>query len=77
MTGSGLFNAGPPSQRAVGVADPDSRLAGQAGVYRLVMASAPVQFGEDDRRDDHISLHERGGSHSGPDFLLPSGGATA
>jgi hypothetical protein len=74
---TGQHPADQARQRAVGVADPDSRLAGQAGVYRLVMASAPVQFGEDDRRDDHVSLHERGGSHSGPDLLLPSGGATA
>ena len=74
---AGQHPADQARQRAVGVADPDSRLAGQAGVYRLVMASAPVQFGEDDRRDDHVSLHERGGSHSGPDLLLPTGGPAA
>jgi hypothetical protein len=64
-------------QRTVGITDPDSSLTCQAGVYRLVVTSAPVKLCEDDRGNDHVSVHERRGSHGGPYLLLPPGGTAA
>ena len=58
-------------QRTVGITNPDPGLACQPGVDHLVTTGPSVKLGENDRRDDHVPVHERRGSQGGPDLFLP------
>ena len=56
-----------PRERAIGRAHQDPRLAGEAGIDRVAVVGAPVQLGEDHRRDHDDAVQAfrdtEGGEH--------------